>query len=132
MLLCTMVLHLALVLESVLFTEILLQWCSAKILLHLILYPNNSITNGNWSQNIVSHWVLDQAIVLWLVQGQTLVLYLVLCPRWCKPALDLVPGQTIVLHLVSQMQDSTQKTHGQMIVLHLGPCKHIEYIIWNR
>ena len=36
----------------------------AKILLHLVPYPNDSITNGNQPQYIVSHLVLDQVIVL--------------------------------------------------------------------
>ena len=61
MLLCTMVLHLALVSALLVMTAILLQWCHAKILLHLVPYPNDSITNGNRPQNIVSHLVLDQS-----------------------------------------------------------------------
>ena len=85
-------------------TAIVLQWCCAKILLHLVPYPNDSLTNSNQPQNIVSHLVLDQPIVLHLVPGQTIELYLVPCPRqitwWSKP--HLVLDQTIVLHLVPE------------------------------
>ena len=44
---CTMVLHLVLVSALIVVTMILIQWCHTKILLHLVPYPNGSITNGN-------------------------------------------------------------------------------------
>ena len=67
MLSCTTVLHLALVSASLVMTTILLQWCRAKILLHIVPYPNYSVTNGNRPQNIVS----------------LLVPYQIVCYIWC-------------------------------------------------
>ena len=43
-------------------------------MLHLVLYPNGSVTNGNRPLNIVSYLKPDQSIVLSLVPGQTIVL----------------------------------------------------------
>ena len=134
MLSCTMVLHLALVVELVVVTAILLPWCHAKILLHLVPYPNNIITNDNQPLNIVSHLVLDQVIVLKLVPGKTILLYYIgtmpkISTQTMQPiVLHLLP-KTILLHLASQMQDLTLKTHGTAIVLHFVPCKHIKHIV---
>ena len=43
---------------------------NTKILLHLIPYPNDSVKNGDWSQDIVSYLVPDQVIVLELVPAK--------------------------------------------------------------
>ena len=57
MLSCTTVLHLALISALVDVTVILLQWCRAKMLLHLVTYPSDSVTKGNRYLNIKSHVV---------------------------------------------------------------------------
>ena len=57
-------LHLALVSALVVVTTILLQWCPAKILLHLVPYPNDDVPNSNRRGNIVSHLVPNPAMVL--------------------------------------------------------------------
>ena len=61
MLSCTTVLHLVLVSVSVVLTAILSQRCNAKILLHLVPYANDSVTNGSQSQNIVTYLVVDKS-----------------------------------------------------------------------
>ena len=71
---CTTVLHLALISASVVVTVILLYWCHAHIVLHLVPYPYDSVTNDNRPRKIVSNLVPDQAIVPHLVLDQIIVL----------------------------------------------------------
>ena len=57
MLSCTTVLHFELVSALLVVIAILLPWDRVKILLHLVPYPDDSVTNDNQPQSIVSHSV---------------------------------------------------------------------------
>ena len=58
------------------------------------------------------------------------------CYSGAVPKISAKTMQTTVIYLVfenprhRQTQDLTLKTHGQMMVLHLVPCKHNKHIVW--